>query len=165
MNLSPSLGLFLPGETIASGAVQGTVVGAQVEQQLDIAWQHEDGKDKIVGQELTAIDTYFETREFSLLTGGPVQAQPSGVNNQVRLTRLEPDFVLTGALELTVRGRSFSQSPQQDSELFTIDQTTEFVDLREQRRSMSLKFRSNVAGGDFQMGKNTMIIEPGDERG
>jgi len=145
--------------------VQGTLTAIEGAQQLDVAWQHEDGKDKIVLTSVTAIESYFETREFSLTTGGPVQDGPGGINKQVRLTRLEPDFILTGTLELTVRGRSFPASVQQDSEVFPIEPTTEFVDLREQRRSMSLKFRSNEIAGDYQMGKNAMLVEPGDERG
>ncbi len=166
MNLNPFLGLFLNGETVqtAGAVVTGVLTAAPVTQQLDVAWEHEAGTDKVIGTSLLAVESYFTTRGISMIAGGPVAAGEAGANNNLRLTRLEPDFILSGDLELTVTGRAFSQSANDDSEVFIITPTTEHVDLREQRRYMSLKFRSNVAGGNYQMGRNLLLVEPGDER-
>jgi hypothetical protein len=38
------------------------------------------------------------------------------------------------------------------------------VDMREQRRELRIKFRSNVQGGDYQMGKVLLNAEFGDVR-
>jgi hypothetical protein len=166
LNVNPTTGVFLNGETIqtAGAAVTGTLTAVPLTQQLDTVWQHEHGVDKVVGSNALALESYFETRGFSMIAGGPVAGGEAGANLNVRLTRLEPDFILSGSLELTVIGRPFSQSPDTESELFTIMPDTEFVSLREQRRYMSLQFRSNEVGGDYQMGRNLMLAEPGDER-
>jgi hypothetical protein len=37
--------------------------------------------------------------------------------------------------------------------------------MREQRRELRLKFRSNVAGGDYQFGKIIVNADMGDVRG
>lgn len=166
LNLNPSSGTFLNGETVqtSGAAVTGVLTTAPVTQQLDTVWQHEKGTDKIVGTAALAIESYFQTRIFSLLAGGPVSKAPAGVNANVRLTRLEPDFVLSGALSFAVDGRPCAQSPETSSEEYAIGAGTEHVDLREQHRYMALRFSSNEVGGNFEMGRNLMLVEPGDER-
>lgn len=166
LNLDNVVGVFSNGETISSTAASGTLTEAPVDQELSVVWRHEYGTDKILGQTTTAIQAYYETRNFTLLDGTPAtDGAERGTNLQARIVRLEPDFVLTGNLELTVRGRAFPNAEKVDSERFTITPETLYVPLKEQRRSMSLRFESNAAGGDFQEGRNLITVGPGDERG
>ena len=62
-------------------------------------------------------------------------------------------------------GRSFAQSEDQTSEPREFEPNTNKVDVREQRREMRLRFGSNVAGGDYQLGKVILDADFGDVRG
>lgn len=165
LNLVNVVGEFENAETVSNGTGSAVLKSSPEAQQLDVVWQHEYGYDKIVGQQVLAIDSYYETRNFSLMDGGPTQDGNSGENKQVRLSRVEPDFVLEGAMALTVRGRAFPNSPKVDSEAFDFTADTLFITTREQRRAMSLKFSCNALGSTFQAGKILITISPGDERG
>ena len=48
---------------------------------------------------------------------------------------------------------------------YVFDQNTNKIDMREQRRELRLKFRSNVTGGDYQLGKVILNADVGDVRG
>lgn len=165
LNLINTSGTFVNAETITgtSGAT-GTTTAAPSTQQLDVLWVHEKGYDRIKGSDVTAIQSYFETNNFQWATGGPVETTGQGATNSVRLTKVEPDFLASGGLNLTVRGAAYAQSAIVDSLPYIFDGTTEYISPREQRREMSLKVESNVVGGFYEMGKVLMTVEPGDER-
>jgi len=166
LNLSGVVGTFINGETISDGGLDsGTVSANQFNQQLVKLWDHEYGVDQVGRTGTLAIQSYMESSNMSWATGAPNTTGQQGYNFQMRLLRVEPDFILSGNLNLTVKGRSYAQSSVVDSEVFTITPTTEFVDLREQRRLLSVKIESNMVGGNFQAGRNLMTNEPGDERG
>lgn len=150
---------------VEEGAANGVLTSIGEEQELTSAWQHEIGVDRVEGQSIVAIESSYETRNFSLLDGGPTSDGAQGDGLQTRISRLEPDFILSGELQVTVNGRSFPNSEVVASEPFVIDADTKFLSLREQRRSMSLKFRSNEIGGDYQEGKIMISLDTGDERG
>ena len=124
----------------------------------------EFGLDAIEGGRQLAIQSYFETSDFGLPTGGPVQEQLQGNDFWTRLSRVEPDFVQEGNLVMTIRGREFARSATTDSADYTITPTTELVDMREQKRHIRLKFTSNEVGGDFHMGRVIIHTETGDAR-
>lgn len=165
LNVDVVAGDFQDAETIDGPSGSATIADPPYAETLDSAWLHEIGTDRVYKQEVTAIPASFETTQFQWMSGGPTDGAPGGPNVQTRLVRLEPDFVLTGALEMRVNGAAYAQAQKELSEAYTITPTTEFVDLREQRRELSIVFTSNVAGGDFQMGKNFITVEPGDARG
>jgi hypothetical protein len=165
LNLTGVVGTFANGEVISSGATTGTVNAVPSSQILTAVWQHESGTDQIVRSNQTAIDAYFETNKFQWMTGGPGGRQPGGPDVQTRMTKFEPDFNMSGDLELTVKGRAYAQGADEESDVYTFDGETEFVDVKEQRREMSVKVRSNVAGGNFETGLLLFTIEPGDNRG
>jgi hypothetical protein len=165
LNLTSVTGTFANAEVISSGAVTGTTNAAPVTQELNAVWKHESGTDQIVRSSETAIDAYFETSRFQWMTGGPAARQPGGQDMQTRMTKFEPDFNMSGEISLTVKGRAYAQSSEKESDVYTFDGETEFVDVKEQRREMSVKLRSNVIGGDFETGLLLLTIEPGDNRG
>jgi hypothetical protein len=51
------------------------------------------------------------------------------------------------------------------SQSYIFDSTTGKIDMKEQRRELRLGFRSNVLGGDYQLGKVLLDADTGDTRG
>ena len=127
-------------------------------------FQNEIGTDKVVGSTALAIESYFETNDLGWVSGGPSQPAPVGDNKWLRLERVEPDFVQSGTMQLYVTGRPFAQSADQTSAAYPFDPDTNKIDMREQRRELRLKFVSNVAGGDYQLGRIILDADLGDVR-
>ena len=127
-------------------------------------YQNEIGTDKVTGALSVAIESYFETNDLGLVSGGPSQPSPVGDNKWLRLERVEPDFIQSGTMELYVTGRPFAQSQDVTSSAYTFTPTTGKVDMREQRRELRLKFVSNVTGGNYQVGKIILDADFGDVR-
>ena len=127
-------------------------------------FQNEIGTDKVVGSLSVAIESYFETNELGWVSGGPSQPNPVGENRWLHLERVEPDFIQKGDMELYVTGRSFAQTTDVTTGPYTFSPSTGKIDLREQRRELRLKFVSNVAGGDYQVGKVILDADMGDVR-
>lgn len=127
-------------------------------------WQHETGVDKIAGSQIDVIQSFFETAEI----GMPVDEQQPN-NKTLRVARMEPDFVQSGAMSVTVKGRVNSKADVVESAPFQIfetpsEPTEETTKFREIRRLMSFRFESNVQGGDYEYGETLAHIEPADER-
>jgi len=127
-------------------------------------YQNEIGTDKVSGATAVAIESYFETNDLGWVSGGPSQPSPVGENRWLRLERVEPDFIQEGEMELYVTGNSFATSTDETTGPYTFDSDTLKIDMREQRRELRLKFVSNVAGGDYQLGKVILDADIGDVR-
>ena len=127
-------------------------------------WQHEIGTDAVQGSSANAIESYFETNDLGLVSGGPSQPSPIGDNFWLHLERVEPDFIMSGEMELYVTGRPFAQSDDKVSNAYLFDPTTAKIDMREQRRELRLKFVSNTQGGNYQLGKLLLNANIGDVR-
>jgi hypothetical protein len=148
--------------TITGGA--GFVLTVATLMNFVSLYQNEIGTDKVVGPTALAIESYFETNDLGWVSGGPSQPAPVGDNKWLRLERVEPDFVQSGDMELYVTGRPFAQSTDVTSPAYTFGPSTSKIDMREQRRELRLKFVSNVAGGDYQLGRVILDAELGDVR-
>jgi len=127
--------------------------------------QHEIGTDAINGQNVNAIESYFETNDLGWVSGGPSEPAMTGMNKWIRLERVEPDFVLNGNMTLYITGRPYAQSDDAQSIPFVFDANTNKIDMKEQRRELRLKFVSNEAGGDYQLGRVLLNADIGDVRG
>ena len=127
-------------------------------------YQNEIGTDKVSGATALAIESYFETNDLGWVAGGPSQPAPVGDNRLLSLERVEPDFVQSGNLELYVTGRPYAQSSDTTSAAYIFGPSTGKIDMLEQRRELRLKFVSNVAGGDYQLGKIILNADLGDSR-
>jgi hypothetical protein len=178
---------FVSGETITgsvSGAT-GTTTAASQQQDIDTVWIHEYGVDKILDTTgPTAIPAYVTTQPISYPTGGPLAAAGSvqwqgspGSEYMTRCTRFEPDFTalgggnrVTGAMSITVSGYAYANSVDpsnggpQVSSPYAFDNTTQFIEMREQKRELLLTFTSNTLGGFFEFGRSILTIEQGDGR-
>jgi hypothetical protein len=128
-------------------------------------YQHEIGTDAVRGVQANAIESYFETSDLGWVAGGPSQPTMMGENRWVHCERVEPDFIQSGTMQLYVTGRPFAQSADKVSSAYNFDPTTNKIDMREQRREFRLKFVSNVAGGNYQLGKVIISADFGDVRG
>jgi len=148
--------------SLAGGA--GFVLAVSTLMNFVSLFQNEIGTDKVVGATALAIESYFETNDLGWVAGGPAQPAPVGDNKWLRLERVEPDFVQSGDMELYVTGRSFAQANDVTSSAYVFGPNTSKIDMREQRRELRLKFVSNVAGGNYQLGKVILDADLGDVR-
>ena len=57
-----------------------------------------------------------------------------------------------------------AQIEDQTSDPYPFEPNSGKIDMREQRRELRLKFVSNVAGGDYQLGKVLLDADVGDTR-
>lgn len=121
-------------------------------------WQHETGYDKVLFGEPQPIRSWFETRIINMGEGNPSN------NRQFRTRRTEPDFSMSGSMNVIINKREFAQGPITSSETKYLDPTTPHIDFNEMGRMCSYRFESNDLGGFYQMGRVFIDIEMGDER-
>ncbi len=127
-------------------------------------WQHEFGTNAITFNEELAITSSITTCDISWVGGIPSQDSATGVNRRMHLRRIEPDFVQSGVMGMTVLGRKFARGVTENSGPFYFDPDTGKIDLRVEYREVRLKFESNVLDGNFEMGRLLITAEYGDER-
>jgi hypothetical protein len=128
-------------------------------------WQHEFGTDEIRNAQVTAIESYFETNDLGLVSGGPSQPSLIGDNVWLHLERVEPDFIQSGTMQLFITGQPYAQSDVAVSQAYDFEPNTNKIDMREQRRELRVKIVSNVAGGNYQLGRLLLSANVGDVRG
>ena len=157
---------YVVGNTLSAAIPAGSGLVITVNEVVSFVslWHHEVGTDEVKNTATLAIESYFETNDLGLVAGGPSQPTMVGENVWLRLDRVEPDFVQEGEMELYVTGRPFAQSDDYTSGPFLFSPDTGKIDLREQRRELRLKFVSNVAGGNYQLGKVLLNADVGDVR-
>lgn len=120
-------------------------------------WQHEFGKDEIDGQNIRPIVSYFETCDLSSMV-------TKGVSSYLRINAIEPDFIQSGPMTVQVTGRANARAPEVYSTEFEFPESAtqpyeQIVMLKEQRRELRVKFKSNAVNGDYQMGQIVGHIE------
>lgn len=150
--------------SVAATASATTTLTFSAEPDLIQIFQHEIGVDSVNGQDVLAIESFFETSNLGWVDGGPSQPAPVGLNKWERLERVEPDFLMEGEMSLIITGRPFAQSVDKESDPYLFDKNTGKIDMREQRREIRLRFISDVAGGDYQLGKTLLHADIGDTR-
>jgi hypothetical protein len=128
-------------------------------------WQHEFGLNQITPQKELAVFSSITTSDISWLTGNPSQNGIVGINRRMHLRRVEPNFLQAGTMSMTILGRKFASGQYEENSgpyYFTPD--TGKIDLRVEHRLVRLKFESNDINGNFEMGRNLITAEFGDER-
>lgn len=119
---------------------------------------HEFGKNHVQGDFFYAIQSYITTSNVSLLS----MDQPA--NLWTRFLRIEPDFIQSGNMDMSVITKEYPNSNEVVHGPYTFTNSTERIDPYIQGRLISLKFESNEADGDYQMGKCLLHLEAGDPR-
>jgi len=128
-------------------------------------WQHETGTNEVFTNSVNAIESYFETNVLGTHTGLVGAVEQPGDNVWTRIERVEPDFVQTGEMELVVTGKSYAEDIDDPSDPYPFDPETLKIDMKEQRREMRLRFKSNTQNGNYFMGRVVLSIDTGDVRG
>ena len=128
-------------------------------------WQHEYGLNEIGLNGETAIYSSITTSDISWLTGNPSQDAIQGINRRMHLRRVEPNFLQSGPIAMTILGRKFASGPfEENSGPYYFNSDTGKIDLRVEHRLIRLQFVSNAVDGNFEMGRNLITAEFGDER-
>lgn len=127
-------------------------------------WQHEIGTNSIFLSTTNAVESYFETNSIGWVRGGPGQLSVTGPNKWIRLERIEPDFVQSEQMSVTVTGKGYADDTDITTAPYTFNPDTLKIDMREQRREMRLRFTSNIVNGDYQLGNVLLSADIGDER-
>ena len=156
------------GDTLSAtipGGGSGLVIVVDSTMNFVSLYQHEVGVDAIKGGQVLAIPSSFETSNIGMVTGGPAQMAPQATNKWIRLDRMEPDFILVGTIDMYITGPAYAQGADSITGPYTFDSTTSKIDLKEQRREMRIRFVSNIAGGNYQLGRLLLDADFGDVRG
>ena len=127
-------------------------------------WQHEFGLNAVSYNAETAVTSSFTTCDISWVGGTPSQDTAQGPNRRMHMRRIEPDFVQEGEMNLFILGRKFARGPVETNGPYPFDPDTGKIDLRVEHREIRLKFESNTASGNFEMGRLLITAEYGDER-
>lgn len=126
-------------------------------------WRHEVGSNEIDGQQINAIQSYFETADLTMV----VSEQPK--NFSLGIKCIEPDFVQSGDMSVQIVGRINARAqevygPKMYFPAVATEPAQELVFFKEQRRELRFRFESNTINGDYQMGQILVHIEQGDGR-
>jgi len=129
-------------------------------------WQHEFGQNEVTATNENAVYSSITTSDISWISGSPSGENPVGVNRRMHLRRVEPNFLQTGEMSMTVLGRKFAngQANVENSGPFYFNPQDGKIDLRVEHRLVRLKFESNTIDGNFEMGRLVITAEFGDER-
>ena len=156
-------GDLLTAPTLPGGS--GFQIQVQTTVNFVTLFQHEVGTDAVIGGTALAINSFFETNNLGVISGGPSAQSLTGDNYWLRLERIEPDFVQTGPLDLYITGRPFAQSEDSTTGPYTFYPDTNKIDMKEQRRELRIIVQSNVVGGNYQLGYMILNADVGDVRG
>jgi hypothetical protein len=128
-------------------------------------WQHEHGLNQVTPQNELAVYSSITTNDISWLTGTPSEGGLMGINRRMHLRRVEPNFLQSGTMAMTILGRKFASGQyEENSGPYYFTQDTGKIDLRVEHRLVRLKFESNDIEGNYEMGRNLITAEFGDER-
>ena len=163
-SLAPSTQFSFPimADAVSTANLGTPPVGGQEPDQVYPYYMHEYKVDQYLPQSINAIYTEYETSLFS------AKKSLQGVGDvDLKVVKFEPDFSqFSGQMEVQFGTR---QSPQSfptynENGKYLFDPSTDVISIHEQGGLVSLKFISNVLGGNFYAGEPTMYVIPGDER-
>ena len=129
-------------------------------------WQHEFGQNAVSTTATTAVQSSITTSDISWISGSPGGENLIGLNRRMHLRRVEPNFLQTGEMSMTVLGRKFANGAVniENSGPFYFSPQDGKIDMRVEHRLVRLKFESNTVDGNFEMGRLVITAEFGDER-
>jgi hypothetical protein len=159
-----------PGVTLITVSIDFATTPVVGEQVFNVQggfniWQHEFGVNQSALNGEFAVYSSVTTCDISWLTGNPSDNSKVGINRRMHLRRVEPNFLQEGTMSMTVIGRKFAGGQYEAIDgPFYFTQDTGKIDLRLEHRLMRLKFESNDINGNYEMGRNLITAEYGDER-
>ncbi len=138
------------------GGIESTSNGYRI-------WQHERGYNETIGTSNTAIRSFIESADVTMLTGN----EPS--NKTLSCLAVEPDIKQVGEMTMTITGNANARSPTVDSETISFspnptDPQDQVLRPKVERRQMRFRWESNVAGGYYEIGLPIAHLAPGSGR-
>ena len=127
-------------------------------------WQQEFGLNKVTDVSVLAIPSSFTTCDISWVGGDPGQDTLAGVNRRMHLARVEPDFIQSGDMTMSILGRPFARGTTETKGPYTFTADTGKIDLRLEYREIRLQFESNTIDGNYELGRTLITATYGDER-
>lgn len=130
-------------------------------------WEHEQGTDEINGTIPVSVPSSFTTNPMTSFESDP----PKNVG--ITLGQMMPDFVQTGPITVTVLKQNNANGPVYQGTTATIydnpttetgNQLDQVLNFKDTAKLIQLQFTSNVLGGNYQMGKVMIDIQPDGER-
>jgi hypothetical protein len=134
-------------------------------------WEHETGYDEINGSNIQAIDSWFTTAAFT-----NYKNQQGAQPNAMSVETLEPDFIQTGDMTVSVLKQNNARAPVLTGTVATIkDPLTvqgtyvpgqtpgplnQIVPLKDTAKILRFKVESNTVGGTYQAGMSMLNISP-----
>lgn len=122
-------------------------------------WTHEFGYNEVRGNNVFAIDSFFETNQHDLWSSNPQASK------YLRNRRIAPDLVQNKTMYITINNQKYPRAST-DSVLqdgpYSFESNTEKLDFASQGPIVSFVFRSNERDGFYQMGKTIYFWEEGD---
>jgi hypothetical protein len=107
----------------------------------------------------------YNVREKCWYDAGEALGARRSAGVWTRIERIEPDFVQNGTMEVIITGKSYADDTDDPSDPYSFNPDTLKIDMKEQRREMRLRFKSNTQNGDYFMGRVLLSIDTGDVRG
>lgn len=158
-----SFSYIVSGNATGTGTGGGNGVSYSYQNLNYGLWQEETGTDMVLYGKSYAIDSYFDTNLINWFEKFPAD------DREMRIRRIEQDFVQSGSMTVTVNTRDFPQGPVSTSNEYTFLPSQPIVvldktDMNNMGRILNFRFRSNVAGGNYLMGKPILNYAPGDVR-
>jgi hypothetical protein len=128
-------------------------------------WQHEFGTNRVDDSGQFSIYSSITTGDISWIGGTPSGDNAQGINRRMHIRRFEPNFKQSGTMGLTILGKTFAgAATTEDSGPYYFNQDTGKIDLRVEHRLIRLQFVSDELNGNYEMGRNILTAEYGDER-
>lgn len=134
-------------------------------------WQHETGVDKVIGGRNLAIKSNYTTHEISPTL---VPAGQGGADKAFGVSIVEPDFLQTGNLRMTVKARQNARTTVVDEASVIIPEmptdgsdptaNDQVARVKANARLLAFQFESNEQGGDYEHGHVMAHIMPTDGR-
>jgi hypothetical protein len=127
-------------------------------------WEHETGTDEIDGIFQNAVLSSFTTAPITAFNSQP----PSDASTSLQM--LQPDLLLTGNVNVQVLKQNNANSPVYPGQSLTLEPQgngtplNTIVPLKDTAKILRVQLSSNVLGGNFQMGKSMLTIQPDGER-
>jgi hypothetical protein len=138
-----------------------TVNGISSSQGKSTYYEHETGVNEVdASGNKTAIPAYIQSGDFDLDANGDGEFF-------IKIRRLVPDFkVLQGDAEITMQLRDYPSDTQTSSPLgpFTINSSTQKVDLRARARLAALKISNNSTDENWRLGLFRFDFQPDGRR-
>jgi hypothetical protein len=118
-------------------------------------WKHEVGYDIVVEGESFPIESWIQTKLFSVFQGNPQ------INTELRVSKVEKDVTQIGDVDVQVLTYAYANSMPYSTAEFTFTPTTTQQDIQISGRYVSFKYTSNTIGGFMQIGLNNVDYKLG----